>query len=195
MGSSPANSGMLTVPMMAGMILSSAVIGRLVARANKYKEVQVVGLAVSVAAFGMLAWVMGSGRGYLFIEPPIFLLGAGLGLVMPNMTIVVQSALPVARRGVGTAMLTFFRSLGGLLGVTGSGAILAHQLHAHGIEAAASAGTGTVLDPAMREVYRHAIANIFGAGTAIVLVALVILLFMPDVRVEGASVPQPAQAE
>ena len=195
MGSSPANSGMLTVPMMVGMILSSAVIGRLVARANKYKEVQVVGLAVSVAAFGMLAWAMGSGRGYLFIEPPIFLLGAGLGLVMPNMTIVVQSALPVARRGVGTAMLTFFRSLGGLLGVTGSGAILAHQLHAHGIEAAASAGTGTVLDPAMREVYRHAIANIFGAGTAIVLVALVILLFMPDVRVEGAAVPQPAQAE
>jgi hypothetical protein len=39
-------------------------------------------------------------------------------------------------------MLTFFRSLGGLLGVTGSGAILAHQLHAHGIAAAASAGNG-----------------------------------------------------
>jgi hypothetical protein len=90
-------------------------------------------------------------------------------------------------------MLTFFRSLGGLLGVTGSGAILAHQLQAHGIKAAASAGSGTVLDPAMREVYRQAIANIFGAGTVIVLAALVVLLFMPDVRVEGAAAPQPAQ--
>jgi hypothetical protein len=90
-------------------------------------------------------------------------------------------------------MLTFFRSLGGLLGVTGSGAILAHQLQAHGIKAAASAGSGTALDPAMREVYRHAIANIFGAGTVIVLAALVVLLFMPDVRVEGAAAPQPAQ--
>jgi EmrB/QacA subfamily drug resistance transporter len=195
MGSSPANSGMLTVPMMAGMIVASSLVGRLVARANRYKEGQVAGLAVAVAAFAALTWTMATGRGYLFIEPPSFFLGAGLGLVMPNMTIVVQSALPVARRGVGTAMLTFFRSLGGLLGVTGSGAILAHQLHAHGIEAAASAGSGAVLDPAMREVYRHAIANIFGAGTAIVLVALVILLFMPDVRVEGAAVPQPAQAE
>lgn len=195
MGSSPANSGMLTVPMMAGMIIASSLVGRLVARANKYKEGQVAGLAVAVAAFAALTWAMESGRGYLFIEPPIFFLGAGLGLVMPNMTIVVQSALPAARRGVGTAMLTFFRSLGGLLGVTGSGAILAHQLQAHGIKAAASAGAGVVLDPAMREVYRHAIANIFGAGTVIVLAGLVILLFMPHVQVEGAAKPQPAQAE
>jgi EmrB/QacA subfamily drug resistance transporter len=195
MGASPAHSGMLTVPMMVGMIIASSLIGRAVARAGKYKEVQVAGLAVAVAAFAALTWAMASGRGYLFIEPPIFFLGAGLGLVMPNMTIVVQSALPVARRGVGTAMLTFFRSLGGLLGVTGSGAILAHQLHAHGIEAAASAGTGTVLAPAMREVYRQAIANIFGTGTVIVLAGLVILLFMPHVQVEGAKAPQPPQAE
>lgn len=50
MGASPAHSGMLTVPMMVGMIIASALIGRAVARANKYKEVQVVGLAVAVAA-------------------------------------------------------------------------------------------------------------------------------------------------
>jgi EmrB/QacA subfamily drug resistance transporter len=195
MGSSPATSGMLTVPMMAGMIVASSLVGRLVARANRYKEGQVAGLAVAVAAFAALTWAMATGRGYLFIEPPIFFLGAGLGLVMPNMTIVVQSALPVARRGVGTAMLTFFRSFGGLLGVTGSGAILAHQLQAQGIAAAASAGSGKILDPAMREVYRQAIASIFRAGTVIVLAALVVLWFMPDVRVEGAVAPQPPQAE
>jgi len=195
MGVSPAHSGLLTVPMMVGMIIASALIGRAVARANKYKEVQVAGLALAAASFSALIWAMATGRSYLFIGPPIFFLGAGLGLVMPNMTIVVQSALPPARRGVGTAMLTFFRSLGGLLGVTGSGAILAHQLQEHGIAQAASAGSGTVLAPALREVYRHAIANIFGAGTVIVLAALVLLLFMPQVRVEGAAAPQPAQAE
>jgi EmrB/QacA subfamily drug resistance transporter len=193
MGSSPADSGMLTVPMMVGMIIASTLNGRVLARADKYKQVQLAGLAVAVVSFGVLAWGMDSGQGYLVIEPAIFMLGAGLGLVMPNMTIVVQYALPLTRRGVGTAMLTFFRSLGGLLGVTGSGAILAHQLHQHGIEAAA--GAGATLSPALQAVYRHAIANIFGAGTVIVLAGLVILLFLPDVRVGALPPAAPPAAD
>src|SRR5438067_803028 len=123
------------------------------------------GLAVAVLAFAALAWGMGSGSGLVVIEPAIFMLGAGLGLVMPNMTVAVQNALPVPRRGVGTAMLTFFRSLGGLLGVTGSGAILAHQLHRHGISAIAAPGAhgaGGAAAPEVQaaavEIYRHAIA-------------------------------------
>jgi len=194
MGSSPADSGMLTVPMMIGMILVSTLNGRVLAPMNKYKQVQVAGLALAVLAFGILAWAMDSGRGYWTIEPAIFMLGAGLGLVMPNMTIVVQHALPLARRGVGTAMLTFFRSLGGLLGVTGSGAILAHQLHAHGVVAAASAGTGAVLAPAMRDIYRHAIANVFGAGTVIVLAALLLMWMLPNVSINLTSSPTSPKA-
>jgi len=194
MGSSPADSGMLTVPMMIGMILVSTLNGRVLAPMNKYKQVQVAGLALAVLAFGILAWAMDSGRGYWTIEPAIFMLGAGLGLVMPNMTIVVQHALPLARRGVGTAMLTFFRSLGGLLGVTGSGAILAHQLHAHGVVAAASAGTGAVLAPAMRDIYRHAIANVFGAGTVIVLAALLLMWMLPNVSINLTSSPPSPKA-
>ena len=68
----------------------------------------------------------------MVIEPPIFALGLGLGLVMPTMTIAVQNALPLAHRGVGTATLAFFRSLGGLIGVTGSGAILAYRVQQAG---------------------------------------------------------------
>lgn len=194
MGSSPASSGMLTVPMMVGMIIASTLNGRVLAPLNRYKAVQVYGVAAAVVAFGVLAWAMETGRGFWYIEPAIFLLGAGLGLVMPNMTIVVQHALPLARRGVGTAMLTFFRSLGGLLGVTGSGAILAHRLHAAGIDAAASAGSHTVLAPALREVYRHAIASVFGAGTAIVLVALLLMWFLPDVQMNTPSSTTPPKA-
>jgi hypothetical protein len=141
---------------------------------------------------------MDTARGYWIIEPAIFMLGAGLGLVMPNMTIAVQNALPVPRRGVGTAMLTFFRSLGGLLGVTGSGAILAHQVHAHGIADVARAsahGAAAHLPNALPAaqaltvaVYRHAIANIFGAGALIVLAGLVALLFLPELPLTGHPV-------
>ena len=186
MGNSPAQSGLMTVAMMTGMILSSTANGRLMARSERYKATQLAGLGTATASFAVLAWAMDAGLGYAVIEPAIFTLGFGLGLVMPNMTIVVQNALPPARRGVGTAMLTFFRSLGGLLGVTGSGAILAQQLHGHGIEmTAAAGGHGAAASPAVQAataaIYRHAIASIFGAGAVIVLAAFIVLLFMPEV--------------
>jgi EmrB/QacA subfamily drug resistance transporter len=186
MGSSPAHSGMMTVAMMVGMIASSTLNGRVLSRSGKYKAVQIVGLSAAVLAFAVLAWGMDTARGYWIIEPAIFMLGAGLGLVMPNMTIAVQNALPVARRGVGTAMLTFFRSLGGLLGVTGSGAILAHQVHAHGIADVARAASALPAAQALTvDVYRHAIANIFGAGALIVLAGLIALLFLPELPLAG----------
>lgn len=176
MGISPANSGLLTMPLMVGMVLSTIVNGRLMSRGSfNYKRMQVLGLVMAVAAFASLAWGIGQAAGFVLIEPAIFVLGAGLGLVSPNMMIVVQNALPAARRGVGTAMLSFFRSLGGLVGVAGSGAILTQQLH------------GRVHAP---ELYRQAIANIFMAGTVMVGLALLTLLFLPE-----ASLASPRHAK
>lgn len=185
MGSSPANSGLLTVAMMLGLVGSSMIGGRMLARSGKYKAVQLGGLCAALAAFATLAWGMETGAGYWVIEPAIFLLGAGLGLVMPNMTIAVQNALPLPRRGVGTAMLTFFRSLGGLLGVTGSGALLARSLHLHGVKTAVVVGSGASVLPSTVAVYRHAIAGIFGAGALLVLAGLVVLLFLPELPIAG----------
>ena len=183
MGTSPAQSGVMTVAMMVGLVASSMFNGRVLSRSGKYKMVQVAGLGVALLAFAVLAWAMATSRGYWIIEPAIFLLGTGLGLVMPNMTIAVQNALPLARRGVGTAMLAFFRSLGGLLGVTASGAILAHQLHQHGVEAVSALGAHAAAQTV--EVYRHAIASVFGAGAVLLLVGLVFLLFLPELPLEG----------
>lgn len=185
MGSSPASSGLLTVAMMIGLVGSSMLSGRRLARTGKYKGVQLGGLVAALLAFSTLALGMEAGWGYWVIEPAIFLLGAGLGLVMPNMTIAVQNALPLPRRGVGTAMLTFFRSLGGLLGVTGSGAMLARSLHVNGVKAVAAVGPGISVLPSTVAVYRHAIAGIFGAGALLVLLGLVVLVFLPEIPLAG----------
>lgn len=168
MHASPANSGLLTMPMMAGLVIASSLNGRVLARSGRYKPAQIVGLAMATAAFGATAWAIQAARGYAVIEPALFVMGAGLGLVMPNMTMAVQLALPAARRGIGTAMLGFFRSLGGLVGVTGSGAIVANQLH------------GQVANALL---YRHAIGQIFTAGTAMVGLGLLAVLFLPELPI------------
>ncbi|MCU6501191.1 MFS transporter [Rugamonas sp. A1-17] len=166
MGVSPAHSGLLTMPMMIGLVIASTQNGRVLAKFHgRYKPAQTMGLSLATLSFGVLAWGIANSAGYLVLEPAIFTLGAGLGLVMPNMTMAVQNALPANRRGVGTAMMTFFRSLGGLIGVTGSGAILAQRLHGQ----TATAG-----------LYRHAIGNIFATGTVLVGLGLLMLVFLPE---------------
>lgn len=168
MGATPAYSGFLTMPMMAGLVLASTLNGRLVASSGRYKPAQVFGLAVATIGFGVIAWGIQTSRGYAVIEPAIFVMGIGMGLVMPNMTMAVQLALPATRRGIGTAMLGFFRSLGGLIGVTGAGAIVALQLHGQ---------VGSAV------LYRHAIGTIFAAGTVMVGLALLVVLFLPELPI------------
>jgi len=175
MGVSPANSGLLTMPMMVGLVIASSFNGRVLARSGgRYKPAQTVGLSLATLSFAVLAWGIAHSAGYLVLEPAIFVLGAGLGLVMPNMTMAVQNALPATRRGVGTAMLAFFRSLGGLIGVTGSGAILAQRLHGQAATA---------------DIYRHAIASIFTTGTVLVGLGLLMLMFLPELPM-GQQAPQ-----
>jgi len=200
MGITPSHSGFLTGPLMIGMVISSFINGRVLLRTGRYKPAQVGGLSVAVAAFTMLAWGIATARSLAVIEPAIFALGLGLGLVMPNMTIAVQNALPAAHRGVGTATLAFFRSLGGLIGVTGAGAVLSRQLRgAPGGAATPSLHTEggvphiTTLSPeahdALLGVYRHAIATTFTIGACIVVIALIAILFLPELPLRAHHTP------
>ena len=179
MGVSPARSGLLTVPMMVGLVISSTLNGRVFNPSGAaYKRPPLVGLAMATLSFAVLACGISMRAGYAVLEPAIFTLGAGLGLVMPNMTLAVQNALPARRRGVGTAMLGFFRSLGGLIGVTGSGALLSNQLKT----AAASP-----------ETYRHAIGQIFAAGSVMVGLSLFVLLWLPLLPFPSSPARAPLQ--
>jgi EmrB/QacA subfamily drug resistance transporter len=211
MGVSASHSGFLTGPMMIGVVISSVFNGRVLLRSGRYKPAQIIGLAVALAAFAALAWGIAMAQGFAVIEPSIFVLGLGLGLVMPNMTIAVQNALPAAHRGVGTATLAFFRSLGGLIGVTGAGAILARQLQmATGAAVRLGAKPDSLAEGSLPQVstwspeaqaavipiYRHAIATTFTVGACIVAIALVAILFLPELplRAHRAASDHPVDA-
>jgi len=191
MGVSPGHSGLLTSPLMIGVVISSIYNGRVLLRSGRYKPAQVGGLSIATAAFAVLAWSISTAQGLVAIESAIFFLGLGLGLVMPNMTIAVQNKLPAARRGVGTATLAFARSLGGLVGVTGSGAIVNWQLRSFersgglagdALRAVAEGGLrqSGVLTPEVIAVYRHALATTFFLGACIVALALLAIQFLPE---------------
>jgi len=172
-GDGTMRSGLLMVPLMLGAVIAAVLSGRILTRTGRYKPAQMTGLAMAVLAFALLAWAVATARSDWLIEPVVFMLGIGLGLVMPNMTVAVQNALPVPLRGVGTAMLTFFRSLGGLAGVAASSAIVAGR-----VQAAASAGMDTA------GAYRGAIAQTFAIGSVIVALAFLGLLFLPELPLQ-----------
>lgn len=204
MGVSPASSGILTGPMMLGIAISALFNGRVLLRAGRYKTTVVMGLAVATLSFGVLAWSAATAQSLWIIEPSIFILGLGLGLVMPNVTIAVQSALAPVHRGVGTATLTFFRSLGGLVGVAGSGAILAWRLRGSGQASMPAAtmmpeGGGMANHPALQHVtdaaimvYRHAIASTFIVGACMVAGAFILILLLPEVPLSDHHHAAPA---
>jgi hypothetical protein len=97
---------------------------------------------------------------------------------------------------VGTATLAFFRSLGGLIGVTGAGAILSLHLHtamnaatfnADHLPPGASRWSEAHLVPIVD--YRHAIAMVFITGACIVAVALVTIIFLPELPLRQTDDP------
>ncbi len=193
LGVAPANSGLLSGPFMLGIVVSSSIGGRMVARTGRYKPFQIVGVSTALCAYIALtagAWL---GGGILAIEPALVALGLGLGLVTPNMTIAVQNALGHEDMGVGTATSAFFRSLGGVIGVAGSGAIMSAQLRAQvalgpnqNVSEALTGGleqlralSGGAHDTAVA-IYRHALAMTFLADVFVIGAALIVLFFLPE---------------
>ncbi|MDR1264969.1 MAG: MFS transporter, partial [Propionibacteriaceae bacterium] len=115
-GESPTASGLLMTPMMAGVLLSSLVIGRLVSRFGLWKPFVVAGSVILTAGFGLLSQV-GEDTGYVRLSLYMGLTGLGLGMTMQNLVLAVQNSISVRDVGAATGAVTFFRSLGGAIGI------------------------------------------------------------------------------
>ncbi len=115
-GASPTESGLLLIPMMLGIMGGSVVSGQLTAKTGKYKIFPVVGTAILAAAFGlMLTVTVDTPLQLLFVY--FLMIGLGLGLCLQTLLIAVQNTVPAKDIGVATSSATFFRQLGGTLGV------------------------------------------------------------------------------
>jgi len=115
-GATPTESGLLLIPMMIGIMGGSVLSGQLTARTGKYKIFPVIGTALlAIAFFAMLTVTVDSP--YWLLDLFFLAIGLGLGLCMQTLLIAVQNTVPAKDMGVATSSATFFRQLGGTLGV------------------------------------------------------------------------------
>ncbi|CAH0210379.1 MFS transporter [Plantibacter sp. VKM Ac-2885] len=114
-GATPTESGLLMLPMILGLMISSIASGQIIARTGKYKAFPIVGTFLLLSGFFYFSfatadkpvwWMMGG----------MLLVGLGLGQLMQTLTIASQNAVEARDIGVATSSSTFFRQIGGTLG-------------------------------------------------------------------------------
>ncbi|GAA1408659.1 MFS transporter [Glutamicibacter uratoxydans] len=123
-GATATQAGLMTFPMMAGLLVISTVAGALITRYGKWKAFVVVGSVLQVIGLFLLGTIHYD-TNFVLVGAYMFILGAGVGLVMQNMVLVVQNSVPVSELGVASSAVNFFRTLGGTAGTAGLGALLA----------------------------------------------------------------------
>src|SRR4051812_6421799 len=199
-GYSPTEAGLLTIPMMLGSFFGSAGSGQLITRYGKWKRYLVSGGILLLVGLLILGTIDHT-TPYWYVGLGMLAMGLGMGMTMQNLVLAVQNTVDVTQVGAASASVTFFRSLGGAVGVSVLGAVLANRVtnliaeHLRelgpGAAAAAQSGsTGSVLDvnnlPApvaeiVRQAYGDATGRIFVIAAGSAVVSLLAVLFIREV--------------
>jgi len=122
-GVSATASGLLLLPLMAGLMTTSIASGRIISRTGRYRWWPICGMAVcSVGAF--LLSTMQPDTHIVVISVYSLIFGVGIGMVMQTLILAVQNSVEFTDMGVATSSVTFFRQMGGSFGVAVFGAVL-----------------------------------------------------------------------
>ena len=126
-GMSPTASGMMNIPMMGGVLVSSLLVGRLVSRTGVWKPFAVTGSVLLAVGFLALSTI-DAATSYWIIGTFMVVAGLGLGMCMQNLVLAVQNSISIRDVGAATASVTFFRSLGGAIGIQALGFVFSDRL-------------------------------------------------------------------
>ncbi|MFD4556037.1 MFS transporter [Streptomyces sp. NPDC058469] len=205
---SPTMSGVMTIPMISGLFISSTVSGQFITRTGKWKIWLVSGGVLLTAGLGLLGTIRYD-TDYWKIAIFMALLGLGIGMMMQNLVLSTQNQVAPADLGSASSTVTFFRSLGGAVGVSALGAVMAHRITDYakdgiaGLDpkyaalASGSSSSDSIPDmnklPAplrtvMESAYGHGIADVFLIASGLALLAFLVTLFIKEVplRTKGA---------
>ncbi|MFF1280292.1 MFS transporter [Streptomyces sp. NPDC058299] len=199
---SPTMSGVMTIPMIGGLFISSTVSGQFITRTGRWKAWLVSGGVLVTAGLLLLGGIRYD-TDYWKMAIYMALLGLGIGMMMQNLVLATQNQVAPSDLGSASSTVTFFRSLGGAVGVSALGAVMANKITDYvkdGVsdlspkyQAALAGGSGstdTIPDmdklPApirtlMESAYGHGIADVFLIAGCLAAVAFLITLFIKEV--------------
>ncbi|MEU0370769.1 MFS transporter [Streptomyces sp. NPDC006283] len=206
-GESPTMSGVLTIPMIGGLFVSSTLSGQIITKTGRWKAWLVAGGALVTAGLGLLGTIRYDTE-YWHIGVFMAVMGLGLGMMMQNLVLCTQNQVAPSDLGAASSVVTFFRSLGGAIGVSALGAVMANRVTHYvkdglaelGPQGAAlgHGGTGggsipdldTLPEPirtVMETAYGHGVADIFLYSAPFALAAFLVTLFIKEVALKSGS--------
>lgn len=149
-GVSPTESGLQMLPLMGGIMIASVGSGRIITRIGRYKIFPVMGTAILSVGLFLLS-LLDSSTDYWQSGLSMFVVGFGVGLVMQVLMVAVQNSVDFSMLGVATSMSTFFRSMGGTLGIAILGAVLTSRFTSELEQRVPAEALAQVGDPAQLE--------------------------------------------
>ncbi|MFE2294613.1 MFS transporter [Streptomyces sp. NPDC059452] len=206
-GKSPTMSGVMTIPMIAGLFLSSTVSGQVITKTGRWKAWLVSGGFLVTAGLGLLGTIRYDTE-YWHVAVYMFVMGLGIGMMMQNLVLATQNQVAPEDLGSASSVVTFFRSLGGAIGVSALGAVLGNRvthyvkdgLAALGPEGAAfghgGTGGGGIPDldklpepfrTVMEAAYGHGVGDVFLYAAPCALIAFVVTLFIKEVALKSSA--------
>ncbi|GHH06139.1 MFS transporter [Streptomyces lanatus] len=208
---SPTMSGVLTIPMIVGLFISSTVSGQVITRTGRWKAWLLAGGVLVTAGLGLLGTIRYDTE-YWHVAIFMALLGLGVGMMMQNLVLATQNQVDPSDLGAASSVVNFFRSLGGAMGVSALGAVLSHRITHYAEEGltrlgvqGGSSGHGEIPDldalpspvrTVIESAYGHGVADVFLYAAPIAFLALLFALFIKEVplKTKGA-LAQAAEAE
>ena len=200
-GASATSSGVRMLPMVVGLLLTAIASGNAVGRTGRYRIFPIAGSAITALGLYLMS-LLDQNTSILVESVYFFILGAGIGLIMQILTLIVQNTAEYRDLGTATSGVTFFRTLGGSFGAAVLGSVysnnLADRLPAAVISApgfppaAATSPEALWALPAQTrapvvEAYAASLHNVFLWAVPVALVALVVAFFLPQVKLRGTE--------
>ena len=207
-GASATQAGLMTFPMMAGLLVISTGAGALISKFGRWKALVVSGSVLQVIGLFLLGTIHYD-TSFVLVGIYMFILGAGVGLVMQNMVLIVQNSVNPKEIGVASSAVTFFRTLGGTAGTAGLGALLAVRIpdmiadrqadlqnalmslgdKAAEVGAALQSGSlpeiSTLPEPIrviFESVYGDGVASLFAFAAPLAIITVLAVIFLPNAQ-------------